>query len=259
LLEGPSETPYEGGWYWGRLKFPRDYPFAPPSILMVTPSGRFETNTRLCLSMSDYHPESWQPAWSLATVLKGLLSFMCEECPTAGAVDPPPSSEERIRLARCSEAWNKANSDFMKSFPEFDRIVTEAKARRPHSFSRSPQAAVTSPDGADDGRPAGPIASQGASAGTAGEAEAGDRISPSVEPGTGLEAYVPGDLVRLHGLKARDDLNGRTGVVEPAHADTVAAGRIRVLVETPQGRESVGVKPDNVERMSEASRTEERL
>ena len=27
---------------------------------------------------SDYHPETWQPAWSVATVLKGLLSFMCE-------------------------------------------------------------------------------------------------------------------------------------------------------------------------------------
>ena len=28
---------------------------------------------------SDYHPETWQPAWSVATVLKGLLSFMCED------------------------------------------------------------------------------------------------------------------------------------------------------------------------------------
>lgn len=41
--------------YWGRLRFPKDYPFRPPSILMVTPNGRFETNTRLCLSMS------WSP------------------------------------------------------------------------------------------------------------------------------------------------------------------------------------------------------
>jgi len=41
LLEGPPNTPYAGGWYWGRLKFPPEYPFKPPSILMVTPNGRF--------------------------------------------------------------------------------------------------------------------------------------------------------------------------------------------------------------------------
>eukprot|EP00401_Gymnodinium_catenatum_P045136 CAMPEP_0117616776 /NCGR_PEP_ID=MMETSP0784-20121206/85237_1 /TAXON_ID=39447 /ORGANISM="" /LENGTH=217 /DNA_ID=CAMNT_0005420569 /DNA_START=90 /DNA_END=743 /DNA_ORIENTATION=+ len=127
LLEGPPDTPYEGGWYWGRLKFPRDYPFAPPSILMVTPNGRFEPNTRLCLSMSDYHPESWQPAWSLAT---GLLSFMCEEAPTAGAVDPPAPNEERRRLAVSSISWNKANAEFSKAFPEFDCIVEKALALR---------------------------------------------------------------------------------------------------------------------------------
>ena len=27
LLEGPKGTPYEGGWYWGRLRFPKNYPF----------------------------------------------------------------------------------------------------------------------------------------------------------------------------------------------------------------------------------------
>merc|ERR1719226_394846 len=133
LLEGPPDTVYEGGWYWGILRFPKDSPFAPPAIRMMTPSGRFETNTRLCLSMSDYHPESWQPAWSLATVLKGLLSFMCEECPTAGAIDPPPSSEERRRLARCSASWNKGQVDFCKAFPEADSIMAAVDARKPQA------------------------------------------------------------------------------------------------------------------------------
>ena len=31
---------------------------------------------RLCLSMSDYHPESWNPSWSIETLLVGLQSFM---------------------------------------------------------------------------------------------------------------------------------------------------------------------------------------
>ena len=43
---------------------------------MITPNGRFQTNTRLCLSISDFHPDTWNPAWSVATILTGLLSFM---------------------------------------------------------------------------------------------------------------------------------------------------------------------------------------
>lgn len=30
-------------------------------------------NTRLCLSMSDYHPESWNPVWSVSCILTGAL------------------------------------------------------------------------------------------------------------------------------------------------------------------------------------------
>lgn len=43
---------------------------------MTTPSGRFQPDTRLCLTMSDFHPSLWNPSWSVATILNGLLSFM---------------------------------------------------------------------------------------------------------------------------------------------------------------------------------------
>ncbi len=65
-----------GGFYHGKLLFPSDYPFKPPRIIMITPNGRFQTNRRLCLSISDFHPDTWNPAWSVATILTGLLSFM---------------------------------------------------------------------------------------------------------------------------------------------------------------------------------------
>ena len=63
LMQGPDDTPYEGGVYIGRIRFPNDFPFKPPALFMVTPSGRFETGTSLCVSMSEYHPESWSPGW----------------------------------------------------------------------------------------------------------------------------------------------------------------------------------------------------
>ena len=59
LVAPPDDTVYGSGWYWGRVTFPQDYPFAPPGIQFVTPSGRFRPETKICMSMSDYHPESW--------------------------------------------------------------------------------------------------------------------------------------------------------------------------------------------------------
>jgi hypothetical protein len=38
-IMGPPGTPYEGGVYHGKLKFPTEFPFKPPSIFMITPSG----------------------------------------------------------------------------------------------------------------------------------------------------------------------------------------------------------------------------
>jgi ubiquitin-conjugating enzyme E2 J2 len=39
--------------YHGKVKFPEEYPFKPPGISMITPNGRFATNKRICMSMSD--------------------------------------------------------------------------------------------------------------------------------------------------------------------------------------------------------------
>lgn len=104
LLTGAPNTPYEGGQYWGSLIFPPDYPFAPPAIRMHTPNGRFRPSERLCLSISDFHPKSFNPAWSVSTILIGLMSFMNGEEMTAGSISG--SSTERKILSAKSRWWN---------------------------------------------------------------------------------------------------------------------------------------------------------
>ena len=37
LVYGLKDTPYEGGFYVGKLILPVEYPSKPPSILMITP------------------------------------------------------------------------------------------------------------------------------------------------------------------------------------------------------------------------------
>ena len=43
-------------------------PCAERGIKMSTPSGRFHTDCKICTSMSDFHPGSWNPAWSVANM-----------------------------------------------------------------------------------------------------------------------------------------------------------------------------------------------
>jgi ubiquitin-conjugating enzyme E2 J2 len=104
ILTGPPETPYEGGQYWGTLTFPANYPYAPPAIRMHTPSGRFQPSTRLCLSISDFHPKSFNPAWGVSNILNGVLSFMTSEEMTTGSVRA--SSQERKVFAARTRWWN---------------------------------------------------------------------------------------------------------------------------------------------------------
>ena len=188
MIKGPTDTPYYGGSYHGKLIFPSEYPYKPPAIMMLTPkcarrfsptgvglvargkdrarirpparaddsapascaavrSGRFNTNTRLCLSMSDFHPETWVPAWSVASILNGVLSFMLESTPTVGSVET--SVAERRRLAAASHAFNRKTPLFCELFPE---QVVQADAE--------PSAGEAGADGGADGGGAGGAAQQ---------------------------------------------------------------------------------------------------
>ncbi|KAF4837807.1 Ubiquitin-conjugating enzyme E2 J1 [Colletotrichum tropicale] len=75
-FRGPPNSSYSDGIYHGRIVLPPTYPLRPPSFRFLTPSGRFETNREICLSISGHHEETWQPAWGVRTALVALRSFM---------------------------------------------------------------------------------------------------------------------------------------------------------------------------------------
>jgi hypothetical protein len=71
--------------------------------VLLTHSGRFVVNEKICLSITQHHPEHWQPSWSVRTALTAVRAFM----PTAseGAVGSLEyTKEEREVLARKSRA-----------------------------------------------------------------------------------------------------------------------------------------------------------
>ncbi|KAH9171496.1 UBC-like protein [Lactarius sanguifluus] len=105
-LRGPSGTDFEGGLYHFRIRLPAEYPFRPPSIMLLTPNGRFELNTKICISFTNYHEELWQPAWGVRTAIIGLQGFFPLKGQAAmgiGALEVP--SSERRRLAALSRDW----------------------------------------------------------------------------------------------------------------------------------------------------------
>ena len=119
----PSKEPYKGGYYHGILEFHKDYPMKPPSIKMFTPSGRFETNTRICLSMSDYHPETWNPSWGVRTILLGLYSFMIEDEFSDGTIGSIMDSfDNRKKLALSSYDYNLSNKKFQELCKELIHV-----------------------------------------------------------------------------------------------------------------------------------------
>ncbi|KAL6761994.1 hypothetical protein V8C86DRAFT_2527320 [Haematococcus lacustris] len=142
VLEGDSTSEFKDGVYHGKIAFPPEYPFKPPSLSLYTPNGRFATNTKLCLSMTDFHPESWNPMWSVGTILTGLLSFMNDTQRTTGSIDS--SKEEKVKLAAQSLAFNMKSPMFRKLFPEWVAAheVRQQQAAQPAAPPAAPQEAA---------------------------------------------------------------------------------------------------------------------
>lgn len=106
----------------GKLVFPTDYPWKPPSIMMVTDTGRFETNHRICLSISDYHPESWNPVWPVRSIILGLISFFVTDMNTVGSIKNP-SKQQQAAIAAKSKSVIKNNKTYKELFITFENYI----------------------------------------------------------------------------------------------------------------------------------------
>ncbi|XP_043488066.1 ubiquitin-conjugating enzyme E2 J2-like [Polistes fuscatus] len=112
VVKGPEKTPYEGGFYHGKLIFPGEFPFQPPSIYMTTPNSRFKVNTKLCLSNTDFHPDTWNPA---------VYYSYRASYPTFGSINT--TDYEKRELARQSLEYNLRDKLFCELFPETVEVI----------------------------------------------------------------------------------------------------------------------------------------
>jgi ubiquitin-conjugating enzyme E2 J2 len=168
------------------------YPLKPPSVLMYTPNGRFKTGQRLCLSNSDFHPESWNPVWGVSTILMGLYSFMLETAPTLGSVET--SLEDKQRYAAESLEFNCRNPVFRSMFPdlaelqelrvsEAQREAEEAVQRAANKKALTTAATAAAAAAAADGSSSSNASSSASSSTALGSTEAAAAAADSVRDG----------------------------------------------------------------------------
>ncbi|TCD66461.1 hypothetical protein EIP91_001341 [Steccherinum ochraceum] len=127
-IRGPSGTEFDGGLYHFRILLPSEYPFRPPSIMMLTPSGRFELNKKICISFTNYHEELWQPAWGVRTAIIGLQGFLPLKGSAAvgvGAIEYP-TTEHPPAPATSSETSEPSTAEQKSNPPPAPISATES-------------------------------------------------------------------------------------------------------------------------------------
>ncbi|KAK1373915.1 hypothetical protein POM88_030108 [Heracleum sosnowskyi] len=73
-------------------------------------NGWFETQMKICLSISNHHPEHWQPSWSVQTALVALITFM-PTIPNGALGSLDYKKEQRCVPAVKSRSWGCSNTD----------------------------------------------------------------------------------------------------------------------------------------------------
>lgn len=122
LLKGPTDTPYVGGFYIGKILYTKDFPFKPPDFMMLTPNGRFDIGHKICLTNSGYHSEQWTPIWNMSTITMAFLSIMSDDT-THGLSHIRRTPEERIQMAQDSINYNMKNHSNI--FIKFNRFIDD--------------------------------------------------------------------------------------------------------------------------------------
>lgn len=86
MIVGPTETPYQYGYYFFELRFPAEYPHKPPEVKFCTRDGttRFNPNLyrdgKVCISiLNTWAGEKWSGCQTISSVLLTICSLLNNE------------------------------------------------------------------------------------------------------------------------------------------------------------------------------------
>jgi len=99
-IMGPRDSPYQGGVFWLKIHFPKDYPFKPPKVMFLTKiyHPNISSSGAICI---DILKDNWSPALTISKVLLCICSLLDDPNPDDPLV---PDIAELFKSDR--EAYN---------------------------------------------------------------------------------------------------------------------------------------------------------
>lgn len=109
-LMGPEDSPYRGGVFVLRIKFPEDYPYRPPKVHFKTKifHPNISDNGGICL---DILKDQWSPALTISKVLLSICALMADPNPD----DPLMGSIARLYV-NDRDAYNEKAALYTREY-----------------------------------------------------------------------------------------------------------------------------------------------
>eukprot|EP00903_Cladosiphon_okamuranus_P018813 g17304.t2 len=213
---GAKGTPFEGGLYHGSISLPENYPKSGPSVRMLNPNQRFKVGSRICLSASEFHQDSWQPSWTVTSLVTALVAHMTEPAVEIGSVRGATKTQKRRVAARSRSFECPLCGCRHSSFPE-DRFPT------PEGFDQDKGRNAPRPR---DGHEGGAGSRVGVKGGVGGGGRTGGPIGggeKGVAAGTGADLFA--DAIVESGLPQQADTLHQARIGSSESSDGAGGGR----------------------------------
>mmetsp|Transcript_5518 Transcript_5518/g.4821 ORF Transcript_5518/g.4821 Transcript_5518/m.4821 type:complete len:168 (-) Transcript_5518:207-710(-) len=110
-IEGPKDSPFEGGIFHLYLNFPQNYPIKPPNVIFKTKiyHCNIADNGSICL---DILKGNWSPVLTIQKVLLSIISLLCDpnaDDPLVGHVARVYKSD-RNQFNKTAKEWTKQHA-----------------------------------------------------------------------------------------------------------------------------------------------------
>ena len=116
MIYNLQDTVYSDGIYIGKIILPKEYPFKAPDFVMLSDTGRFIINEKICTTFSSFHNETFSPSWTIETMCRALVSFMINPGESTDIGYLYSTSQQKKQIALESQTKIKNHEIYKKYF-----------------------------------------------------------------------------------------------------------------------------------------------
>jgi ubiquitin-conjugating enzyme E2 J2 len=121
---------YYGGEYLVRVELPEEFPFKPPHFYFLTEQGLYGVETKVCISIGEYHSDQYRPVLGVSGFCTQLVSGLIGASDMGGGINIKKTTcAEKARLAARSVETNRVKNGAIMS--KINRSFLEYSANWP--------------------------------------------------------------------------------------------------------------------------------